>query len=70
MPNNKYDDNMIEEVFRGVHDKLDLIYNQTSKTNGHVADLKDWKSRANGFAAAMTMFVVPILMYLVYLHIG
>ena len=70
MPNNKYNDAMMEEILHGLHEKLDTIIVQTTKTNGYVADIKEWKSRANGFAAAMTMFVVPILMWLVYAHFG
>jgi hypothetical protein len=53
--------------------QLALIKDQTTKTNGHVADafreiagLNAWKNKAVGMSLAVNIFVVPVLMFLLY----
>jgi two-component SAPR family response regulator len=61
---------MLDEVFSVIDEKLNRIIEQTTKTNGRVSAIEDWKSRATGFGGAVTMFVVPVLLYMLYMHIG
>lgn len=53
--------------------QLALIKEQTTKTNGHVADafreiagLNAWKNKAVGAMVIVNIFVVPVLMFLLY----
>lgn len=53
--------------------QLAIIKEQTTKTNGHVADafreiatLNAWKNKAVGISMAVNIFVVPAMMYLLY----
>ena len=53
--------------------QLALIKEQTTKTNGHVADafreiadLNAWKNRAVGMSIIVNIFVIPVLMFLIY----
>ena len=66
---------MIEKL--GFQDQtLGLIKEQTTKTNGHVADafiqiaaLKDWKNRIVGGLAVSNIVIVPLLMWLIVQHL-
>lgn len=53
--------------------QLTLIKEQTTKTNGHVADafreidkLKTWRAFLTGAWAIVTLMVLPVVMYLLY----
>jgi hypothetical protein len=55
---------------------LGIIKEQTTKTNGHVADafiqiatLKDWKNRIVGGLAVSNIVIVPLLMWLIVQHL-
>ena len=53
--------------------QLAIIKEQTTKTNGHVADafreiagLNAWKNKTVGAMIIINIFVVPVLMFLLY----
>ena len=61
---------LINEKFADIAEALERIERQTTKTNGTVADLCAWKSTSRGAISILSLVVVPVLLYLVYLHIG
>lgn len=60
MANTKYDDNRMEEVLHSIHQKLDEIITQTTKTNGRVGALESWRGSITGGLAVITCIVVPM----------
>ena len=60
---------LINEKFKDVFEKLERIENQTAKTNGTVADLVSWKSFSKGATSILSLVILPILLYLVYIHL-
>jgi hypothetical protein len=44
-------------------EKLDKILEQTTKTNGKVLRLQEWKSYLVGAWAVVTLFVIPLVLY-------
>jgi hypothetical protein len=56
-----YSNREIEGMFSGVHEKLDSILMQTTKTNGKVADIQRWRERANGMAVVLMIVTLPII---------
>jgi len=61
--------NLLEEKFKDVFEKLERIETQTCKTNGRVTILESWKNLSAGALAVISAIVVPMLLYLIYLHI-
>lgn len=66
----KYTEPMLDEMFKVIDEKLDKILDQTTKTNGSVAEIQAWRSNATGFITALSIFVVPVMMYLLYAHLA
>lgn len=56
----------IDEKFTDIQNSLIRIENQTTKTNGHVADLKSWQNFIKGGLAVLSIIVVPIFLYVIY----
>ena len=70
MKKDKYSDGLLDEMFKVIDEKLDRIIEQTTKTIGRVTHMEDWKSKAQGAWFVMSAFVIPVLLYLVYLHLN
>lgn len=61
-----YSKREIDEKFTDIQASLVRIENQTTRTNGKVAELQAWQSFMKGGLAVLTILVVPILLYVVY----
>ena len=48
----------------------DSLIAQTTKTNGNVTVLQKWMATSKGAIAVISATVVPVMLYLLYLHIG
>lgn len=44
----KYSNREIDTMFESIHDKLDMILAQTTKTNGRVNIIESWKDKMTG----------------------
>lgn len=62
----EYSNREIDVKFEGVHDKLDLILSQTTKTNGKVADIQKWRERWNGASYVLMTLVIPIIAWVLW----
>jgi hypothetical protein len=54
----------IEEKLEDLKSTLEEVLAQTTKTNGRVNSLENWKSMLIGMAIISNIFVVPVLLKL------
>ena len=66
----KMSDDTIVEMFKGIDGKLDAIHEQTSKTNGRVTAIESWRDQVMGALKIVSLFVVPIILYISYVLIN
>jgi len=57
----KYTNREIDAYHRGVETKLDEILEQTTQTNGKVAEIQRWRERVTGATGVVVLILVPIL---------
>lgn len=48
-----------------IHSDIKAVLEQTTKTNGRVGRLEQWKGFMQGGLAILSLMVVPVLIYLV-----
>ena len=59
-----YSNREIKEFFNEIKKDLNDIKTQTTKTNGRVSSLEQWKAYTTGAVAVLTLVVLPVLGYL------
>lgn len=62
----KLSSDTIVEMFKNIDQKLDTIHEQTSKTNGRVTSLEGWKNQVMGALKMVSVFLVPVILFLIY----
>lgn len=60
----QYTNRELDTKFQTIHEKLDLILAQTTKTNGRVSSLENWRSYIVGGMAITTFVVLPLIIYI------
>ncbi len=63
----EYSNREIDRMFEGVHEKLDQILAQTTKTNGRVSAIENWRWFITGGLAVVTGLLIPVLVYIIKL---
>lgn len=56
---------LLEEKFDRLHEKLDMIHDQTKTMNGRVTCLEKWRNTADGAIKVLCVLVIPVLIYVI-----
>jgi len=65
MADTEYSKREIDNFMKEIHEKLDLILQQTTKTNGRVGRLEVWRGYITGGLAIISAIILPIVFSLV-----
>lgn len=68
MPEQDYSKREIDILFGEIKDILIRIEAQTTKTNGRVSRLEDWKNWIKGGAAVTTVVAAGVISLIVYVY--
>lgn len=63
MPEEPFKNREIIEMFNDLKNMVTRIEAQTTKTNGRVSSLENWKYMAMGGVSILSMLVVPLLVW-------
>ena len=61
---------LIDERFNENSKAHNALIVQTTKTNGNVLNLEKWMQFSKGAISILSAVILPILLYLLYLHIA
>lgn len=61
-----YSNREIQEFFKDIKESLERIETQTSKTNGRVSKLENWRAYLTGSIVVLSTVVLPIAGWIVY----
>ncbi len=59
----EYSNRELDQKFNGLHEKLDLVIAQTTKTNGSVTGLKAWRTGIVMCLGLIAFIVLPLIIY-------
>jgi hypothetical protein len=61
---------LIEERFSQQHEIVSGILQEAKQTNGRLRGVEVWKGRVVGGLMVSNIIIVPILLWLIYKHLG
>ena len=64
--NDDYTKRELDEKWNDIKETLERILDQTTKTNGRVAELEGWRQYLSGASKVLTIIIVPLFLWLIY----
>ena len=65
MDNTEYSKREVDNFMKDIREQLNRIEAQTTKTNGRVSKLENWKSYSQGAIAVIVLIIVPLVIFTV-----